>query len=106
MLTQPEIVDMWRSACLEHRNEFMLAAVEGTHAGGRLHPYTEVLVSQADCLGRHQELRQMPPVHEDVKNCAIERCGSCQFKGPGQELGKPLLAHFAGGLPKLPETAG
>jgi len=94
MLSQFDVVDVIGRPVFEHKNQFMLRAVERPHACIVFDPNADVLEGEA--AGGLQEMLGVPPIHAGEANGAV-LCESCNFLKRGrQEVSELLIRHFTG----------
>jgi hypothetical protein len=64
VLTETEVVLVWRLPVLEHENELELRTIERPLSGVRLRPHNQVLQFGIGLLAGAQHFGQATPVHE------------------------------------------
>lgn len=89
-------------AGFEDEYQFVLGAIQRTHAGIALVPDTEVLDLAIDAISRAQELSYMTPVHAHIMNRARLRMMHQMLEAGPQEGCELLRGHFTGGHREFP----
>ena len=72
MSAEIDVIDVWRIASFEDQDEFVLRPVERAHPTHGLVPDHKVFELAVDGSPSSVDLRQMPPVHKDVVQRAID----------------------------------
>lgn len=101
MAAQFDIVDVCRSARLEHEHHFVLRTIERTHPGIGLGPDADVLQLIIDAVTCHQQLMRMAPVHANEVQGPFCRIGGKTRHDINKEPDKFLAGHFSGGHGKF-----
>src|SRR5216683_7179591 len=94
VLAQLNVISMDSAAVLEHEDEFVLAAIERSHAAVILGPDAEVLELGVDFAAGGEQLAHVPPVHAYEVKRPVPAMAREQRAGARQEPGELGLAHL------------
>ena len=97
ILAELDIVALRCAAVLEHENEFVAAAIEGSHAGVVFDPNTYVLEFGIDASACGKQLTDVPPIRKDKVERSICAVASKQRACLDEESSVLGLVHLAGG---------
>ena len=102
MAAKIDIVDMLTATILPNKNQFMLAPVEGAHAGIGLIPDSEVLELSIDPFAGGQHFVDMAPIGADEMDGAVIGMFGQQAQTLFQKFRELSLGFFTAGLSKFP----
>src|SRR5437588_5753824 len=104
MLAELKIINMRGGPGLPHEHQLMLRAIETTHAGIALVPDTQVLELAVDLAAGGEHLPQVPPIHADLMDRAVDGVLGEALKHRLQEIREFGLAHLATAHGKIAMT--
>src|SRR3954447_25613325 len=90
-----DVVAVRTLAALEHEDQLVLAAVQGSHPAIVLGPDTQVLQLQISLPASCEQLLHMPPVHANIEQRATEAERGVVADTACQEQREGRSAHFA-----------
>src|SRR5260370_20505864 len=103
-LPKSKIIDVGRGAVLEHRNQFVLRAVEAPLSAIGFVPDQDVFEFRVARVSRVERHPHIPPVHEQEVYCPIPAEFDYQSDEGVQEVGEGGVGHFARGHSKFTLT--
>ncbi len=97
ILAELDIVSMPLPAIFKNKDQLVLAAIKGAHAGAVLGPYADVFQFPISLAASRQHLAHVPPIHAYEMERAIDAVAGEERAGAAEECRKLLLAHLARG---------